>query len=143
MHAETRLRSALHPQATSASARCPLPVFFTTVHLILPEDDFGRQSRRPGISLPGKLVHPHRNVAAICHWAGYYATISTSYLTHADGSAQARAGASHPHNFRLSARPVSPSNCGAGRLWVCGHVRECSEMEERVRIGWPVVRLGK
>ena len=130
-------------EATSASSRCPFPVFFTRVHLILSEDDCGRQIRRPGISLPSKLVDPHRNVAAICRWAGYYAAISTSYLTHADGSARARAGASHPHNFQLSARPVSPSICGAGRLWVGGHVRECAEMEERVRIGSPVVSLGK
>ena len=39
--------------------------------------------------------------------------------------------------------PASPSTCGAGGMWACGHVRECAEMEERVRTGAPVVRLGK
>jgi hypothetical protein len=75
-----------------------------TVHLILQVDECGRQSRRPGSSPPDNLVHPHRNVAVICLRAGSYAAIRMPYL-HADGSPRARAGASHPHNFQLSACP--------------------------------------
>ena len=52
--------------ARSASARYPLPPRFTTVHLILQEDERLRQRRRPVSSPPGKLIHTHRNVAAKC-----------------------------------------------------------------------------
>ena len=38
---------------------------------------------------------------------------------------------------------ASPITCDAGRMWACGHVRECAEMDERVRTGAPVVRLRK
>ena len=133
--------SAPSSAARSASARCPLPPRFTTVHLIPPRTWSVRRWRRPGSPPPGKLVHPHSNVATICLRAGSYAAISTSNLTHAVGSPRARVRCSHSHNFGLKARPMVAEHlrCRSSvgrptRPWMC------SEEEEKVRTGAPAAR---